>query len=69
MTQATLSEKFQLSIPKAIRVQLNLRAGQQFIVVTKGDSIVLVPKRSAEQMRGFMRGASTANHRDREDRF
>lgn len=69
MTQATLSEKFQLSIPKAIRVQLNLRAGQQFIVVTKGDSIVLVPKRSAEQMRGFMRGASTANYRDREDRF
>jgi AbrB family looped-hinge helix DNA binding protein len=68
MTQATLSEKFQLSIPKAIREQLNLRAGQQFIVVTKGDSIVLVPKRSAEEMRGFMRGANAANYRDRQDR-
>ena len=69
MSQATLSEKFQLSIPKAIREQLNLRAGQQFIVVTKGDSIVLVPKRSAEDMRGFMRGASTENYRDRQDRY
>jgi AbrB family looped-hinge helix DNA binding protein len=69
MSQATLSEKFQLSIPKAIREQLNLRAGQQFIFVTKGDSIVLVPKRKAEEMRGFMRGASTDDYRDRQDRY
>jgi AbrB family looped-hinge helix DNA binding protein len=69
MSQATLSEKFQLSIPKAIRDQLNLRAGQQFVVVTKGESIVLVPKRSAEDMRGFMRGANSGNYRDRADRY
>lgn len=69
MSQATLSEKFQLSIPKAIRERLNLRAGQQFVIVTKGESIVLVPKRSAEEMRGFMRGANPDNYRDRQDRY
>ena len=68
MSQTTLSKKFQLSIPKAIREQLNLRAGQQFVIVTKGESIVLVPKRSAEEMRGFMRGANLDNYRDRQDR-
>lgn len=69
MTQATLSEKFQLSIPKAIREKLNLKAGQQFVFVTKGETIVLVPKRSAEEMRGFMKGASAADYRDRQDRI
>jgi hypothetical protein len=37
--------------------------------LTKGESIVLVPKRSAEDMRGFMRGANPENYRDREDRY
>lgn len=69
MTQATLSEKFQISIPKAIRDQLRLRAGQQFVFVTKGDSITLVPKRTAEALRGVLRGADTSDTRDRKDRF
>jgi AbrB family looped-hinge helix DNA binding protein len=69
MTHATLSEKFQISIPKAIRDQLKLRAGQQFVFVTKGDSITLVPKRTAAELRGLLRGADTSNVRDRKDRF
>ena len=68
MTQATLSEKFQLSIPKAIRAKLKLHAGHQFVFMAKGDSITLVPKRSADDLRGRMKGASTADVRDRKDR-
>lgn len=68
MTHATLSEKFQLSIPKAIRERLRLRAGQQFVFVTKGDTITLVPKRSADELRGMMKGVGTDELRDRKDR-
>ena len=39
MASVTLSSKFQFSIPKAVREELNLRAGQQFAVITKGDII------------------------------
>ena len=36
--------------------------------MTKGDTITLVPKRSADDLRGRMKGASTADVRDRKDR-
>ena len=39
MISAKLSSKFQLAIPKAIRDQLDLKAGQQFTLITKGDVI------------------------------
>lgn len=68
MAETTLSGKFRLRIPKAVREQLDLCAGQQFVVLTNGESIVLVPKRSAEEMRGFMRGANPGRYRDRKDR-
>jgi AbrB family looped-hinge helix DNA binding protein len=68
MTHATLSEKFQLSIPKAIRERLRLRAGQQFVFVTKGDTITLVPRRTADEVRGMMKGAGTDELRDRKER-
>jgi|APFre7841882724_1041349.scaffolds.fasta_scaffold17856_3 AbrB family looped-hinge helix DNA binding protein len=68
MSHATLSQEFKLTIPKAIREQLDLRAGQDFVIVTNGESIVLVPKRSAEDMRGFMRRANPENYRDRQNR-
>lgn len=69
MTTATLSSKYQIGIPKAVREQLNLHAGQQFTVLARGESIVLVPKRSLDDLRGRLRGADTSKVRDRQDRF
>jgi AbrB family looped-hinge helix DNA binding protein len=68
MAIATLSPKFQINIPKAVREQLNLQAGQQFVVLTRGESIVLAPKRSLGDVRGQLRGANTAGVRERQDR-
>ena len=68
MATATLSPKFQISIPKAVREQLNLHAGQQFVVLTRGESIVLVPQRSLGDVRGQLRGANTNGVRERQDR-
>ncbi|WP_323845039.1 AbrB/MazE/SpoVT family DNA-binding domain-containing protein [Microbulbifer magnicolonia] len=69
MAVATLSSKFQLGIPKSVREELGLKAGQKFTVIAKGSVIELVPVRSMDDMRGLLRGASTLEVRDRRDRF
>jgi AbrB family looped-hinge helix DNA binding protein len=69
MPSVTLSSKFQLSIPKAIREEMNLKAGQKFAILPKGDTIVLAPIRPLEEMRGILKGADTRDYRDRTDRL
>ncbi len=69
MHAATLTEKFQIGIPKAFREALHLKAGQQFVFIARGDSIVMVPKRSLTEMRGSLAGSNPDNVRDRSDRF
>ncbi len=69
--QAKLSSKFQLSIPKAIRENLQLQAGQQFTIVERGHIIELIPTISLQKARGSleMSGYSdSSDYRDREDR-
>lgn len=69
MISATLSSKFQLAIPKAIRDELGLEAGQKFAVIAKGKVIELVPLLSLEDARGLLKGANPQGYRDRTDRF
>ena len=68
MISATLSSKYQLAIPKAIREQLGLQAGQKFAVVAKGDVIELVPLRPLADARGIFSGADPTGYRDRKER-
>lgn len=68
MHAATLTEKFQIGIPKAFRDDLGLKAGQQFIFVAKGDAIIMIPRRSINDARGLLKGANTDDIRDRGDR-
>jgi len=68
MHAATLTEKFQIGIPKAFRDDLGLKAGQQFVFVAKGDAIILIPRRGINEMRGLLKGANTENVRDRTER-
>lgn len=68
MTSATLSSKFQIAVPKAIRTELGLKAGQRFAVIAKGSVIELVPLRTMESARGMLSGADASDYRDRSDR-
>ncbi len=68
MHLATLSEKFQICIPKALREELNLRSGQQFIFIAKGSVLHLVPKKALKDIKGMLKGSNTENYRDRKDR-
>ena len=65
----TLSAKFQISIPKAIRTAKRWKAGQAFVFIPKGTGVLLVPVPEAGELVGIAKGASPENHRDRSDRF
>ena len=69
MISAKLSSKFQLAIPKAIRDELDLKAGQQFTLITKGNMIELVPVRSLKAARGSFKDCNPNDYRDRQDRI
>jgi AbrB family looped-hinge helix DNA binding protein len=69
MLEVTLSEQYQVAIPKEIRDSLHLKAGQKFTVVLKGDLITLVPRPSIKAFRGILKGSNTDNVRDRSERI
>ena len=69
MISAKISSKFQLAIPKSIREQLDLKAGQQFTLITKGDVIELVPIRALKAARGSFKGCNPGDYRDHQDRI
>jgi len=69
MIAVTLSSKYQLAIPKAIRDELGLYAGQKLALITKGSVIELVPLRSIEKSRGLLKRANPEGYRDRRDRY
>lgn len=69
MHLAILSEKFQICIPKALREELHLHSGQQFIFIAKGSVLHLVPKKVPQDIRGMLKGANMQNYRDRKDRM
>jgi len=66
---ATLSEKFQISIPKAVREHQHWHAGQEFIFIPKGHGVLLMPVPEKEELAGLAKGARKTGYRDRKDRF
>ncbi len=66
---ATLSSKFQISIPKAVRSLHDWKAGQEFVFIPKGAGVLLMPVPRREDLKGIVKGARAENVRDREDRF
>ena len=66
---ATLSTKFQISIPKAVRAAQQWEAGQEFAFIPKGAGVLLVPVPEVHELAGIAKGAKPNNYRDRKDRF
>jgi AbrB family looped-hinge helix DNA binding protein len=66
---ATISSKFQISVPKKIRDELHIQPGQKFIFIPKGNCLELVPQRNIKDMRGVLKGTNTNNIRDRGERL
>lgn len=65
-TVATLSSKFQITIPSAARRSLGLKAGRCLEVHVKGDRIELVPQEPVSALLGLFPGANTEVLRDKD---
>ena len=65
---ATLSAKFQITVPKAIREARHWEAGQTFAFIPKANGVLLVPVPTPEDLKGLAIGASAKDWRDLRDR-
>lgn len=64
MDTVTLSPKFQVVIPQAIREALGLTPGEKLRVLRYSDRVEFIPVRPIEEMRGFLRGMDSAIERE-----
>ena len=68
MDTVTLSPKYQVVIPLAVRQQLRLKPGEKFRVMRYQDRVELIPIRPIQSLRGFLKGIDTTIERE-EDRL
>jgi bifunctional DNA-binding transcriptional regulator/antitoxin component of YhaV-PrlF toxin-antitoxin module len=66
---ATLSSKFQISIPKSERDAKHWQAGQEFVFIPKGLGVLVMPVPELNQLAGIAKGANKDDYRDRKERI
>ena len=64
MDTVTISPKYQVVIPKAIRELLNLRPGQKVHAIVYNNRIELIPVQPIRRLRGFVQGIDTEIERE-----
>ena len=64
METVTVSPKYQVVIPSAIRRSLDIRPGQKVQMIRYGDRVELILLRPVQEMRGFLRGIDTTVKRE-----
>ena len=69
MDTVTISPKYQVVIPKAVREQLKLVPGQTVQVIAYGDRIEFLPVRTASELRGFLGDPNVTFVREEVDRM
>lgn len=66
MNTVTISPKYQVVIPKAIRERLSLKPGQKIQAIVYQERIELIPVKSAKKLRGFIKGIDTRVDREKD---
>lgn len=64
MTVVTVSDKYQIVIPKEVRKSLGITPGQKIEVIVYEGRAEFIPVRDMKKMRGFLRGIKTDIPRD-----
>jgi AbrB family looped-hinge helix DNA binding protein len=68
MDTVTISSKYQMVIPRAIREKWNIKPGQKVRLIVYGNHLEVVPVRNIREARGFLKGMSSDIEREEEDR-
>jgi AbrB family looped-hinge helix DNA binding protein len=67
--QATISNKYQIVIPKPLREHLHLKPQQKLTILEKDKMLILVPQVSLDELRGIAAGVQTDGFREKKDRL
>ncbi len=59
MNIVTLSDEYQLVIPKEIRETIGLKAGTSFEVISYNNRIELIPIKPIKKLKGIFKGINT----------
>jgi AbrB family looped-hinge helix DNA binding protein len=68
MDTVTISSKYQIVIPRAIREKWNIKPGQKVRLIVFGNRLEVVPVRDIREARGFLKGMNSDINREEEDR-
>jgi AbrB family looped-hinge helix DNA binding protein len=68
MDTVTVSPKYQVVIPLAVRQRAHIRVGERLQVISFDDRIELIPVRPMRSMRGFLKAFDARFERDEADR-
>lgn len=68
MQSVTVSPKYQVVIPRAVREHLKLKPGQKIQVIEHAGRVELIPERDITELKGFVKGINTSFCRE-EDRL
>ena len=64
MQTVTVSPKYQVVIPRAIRQSLGIKPGQKLQVLIYEDRVEYIPLKPLRKLRGFLKGIDTRIDRD-----
>ena len=64
MFLVTVSPKFQVVIPRAVREALGIKPGQKVQVVQYDNRVEFIPVKPTKQTRGFLKGIDTTVERE-----
>jgi bifunctional DNA-binding transcriptional regulator/antitoxin component of YhaV-PrlF toxin-antitoxin module len=66
---ATLSRKFQISVPRTVRERQRWKVGQELAFIPERKGVLLMPVPALSELAGIAKGARSLAIRDRKDRF
>jgi AbrB family looped-hinge helix DNA binding protein len=66
MRPVTVSPRYQITIPRRVRLSIEIKPGSKVQVLLYENRIELIPIRNLKRMRGFLKGIDTGVERGRD---